>query len=153
LGLRDVVTFQAESVSEIETAFHDSVDDYLEFCKERGEAPERPYSGKFLLRLDPSLHRHIDAAAAVAGQSVNAWVVQVLEMASESAHAPSRAGSSQGGGVFAREGRRVRFSTKNTGSGNAEVVHTGSGTRELVGGSEFRESSTRRKPKTKASKK
>jgi predicted HicB family RNase H-like nuclease len=90
LGLRDVVTFQADSVSELEKAFHDSVDDYLEFCKERGEEPERPYSGKFLLRLDPSLHRQVDVAAAAAGQSVNAWVANILEVASGVAPTPAR---------------------------------------------------------------
>jgi predicted HicB family RNase H-like nuclease len=42
LHLRDVITFQGESVNELEQAFHDSVDDYLEFCKERGEKPEKP---------------------------------------------------------------------------------------------------------------
>ena len=88
LGLRDVVTFQAESVAELEQAFHDSVDDYLDFCKQRGEDPERPYSGKFLVRLDPALHRDVDAAATASGQSVNAWVVRVLETASK-----KRAGS------------------------------------------------------------
>ena len=50
IGLRDVITFQGESVAEITQAFHDSVDDYLEFCAERGESPEKPYSGQFVLR-------------------------------------------------------------------------------------------------------
>lgn len=39
LGLRDVVTFQGTSVSKIETAFKGSIDDYLEFCEERGGKP------------------------------------------------------------------------------------------------------------------
>ena len=50
IGLRDVITFQGESVAEIVQAFHDSVDDYLEFCVQRGESPEKPYSGQFVLR-------------------------------------------------------------------------------------------------------
>ncbi|MBK7867687.1 MAG: type II toxin-antitoxin system HicB family antitoxin [Ignavibacteriales bacterium] len=37
INTKDVITFQAESVSELEKAFHDSVDDYLEFCESRGE--------------------------------------------------------------------------------------------------------------------
>ena len=45
-GTRDVITFQGETAAELEKAFHDSVDDYLEFCKERGEAPEEPFSGR-----------------------------------------------------------------------------------------------------------
>jgi predicted HicB family RNase H-like nuclease len=45
IGLRDVITFEGESVAEVIQAFHDSVDVYLEFCAERGESPEKPYSG------------------------------------------------------------------------------------------------------------
>ena len=37
INTRDVITFQGESVSELEKAFQDSVDDYLEFCESRGE--------------------------------------------------------------------------------------------------------------------
>ncbi len=40
-------------------AFHDSVDDYLTFCAERGEEPEKPYSGKFVVRVEPELHKNI----------------------------------------------------------------------------------------------
>lgn len=53
IGLRDVITFQGSSVAEVVQAFHDSLDDYLEFCAERGESPEKPYSGQFVLRVDP----------------------------------------------------------------------------------------------------
>lgn len=37
----DVITFQGESVPEVEKAFHDSVDDYLEFCESRGEKEDK----------------------------------------------------------------------------------------------------------------
>ncbi len=43
LGIKDVITFQGTTVDEIEHAFKDSVNDYLAFCKERGEEPDRPY--------------------------------------------------------------------------------------------------------------
>ncbi len=42
VGLHDVITFQGETVAEARKAFQDSVDDYLAFCAERGEAPENP---------------------------------------------------------------------------------------------------------------
>ncbi|HWE64539.1 MAG TPA: type II toxin-antitoxin system HicB family antitoxin [Chloroflexota bacterium] len=41
-GIRDVITFQGETIAEFIQAFHDSVDDYLEWCAERGEAPQVP---------------------------------------------------------------------------------------------------------------
>ncbi len=82
LHLRDVVTFQGETVEEVVQAFRDSVDDYLEFCAERGEAPDKPYSGKFMLRVSPELHRKLAAEAANSGSSLNAWVAKKLERVS-----------------------------------------------------------------------
>ena len=77
-GLRDVVTFESTDVSGVVAAFQDSVDDYLAQCAEDGVDAERPYSGKFLLRLDPRLHREIAFAAARAGRSVNAFATEVF---------------------------------------------------------------------------
>jgi predicted HicB family RNase H-like nuclease len=48
VDLRDVITFQGRSVSELKKAFAGSVEDYLAFCKERGEDPEKPFSGQFV---------------------------------------------------------------------------------------------------------
>jgi predicted HicB family RNase H-like nuclease len=57
INTRDVITFQGTTVKEIERAFKDSVDDYLAWCSEEGTEPERPYSGRFNLRLPPELHK------------------------------------------------------------------------------------------------
>jgi predicted HicB family RNase H-like nuclease len=78
-GLRDVVTFEATNVDDLKEAFQDSVDDYLEMCAERGEEPEKPYSGKFLVRVDPRLHRDLAMAAAGAGKSLNAYTSELLK--------------------------------------------------------------------------
>ena len=42
INIRDVITFQGTSVAEMQKAFRESVDDYLEFCAQRGESPEKP---------------------------------------------------------------------------------------------------------------
>ena len=81
LDLRDVVTFQGTSVDEIETAFKDSIDDYLEFCEERGEEPDKPFSGKLMLRLSPELHRKVYASSKHEGKSLNQWIAEHLEQA------------------------------------------------------------------------
>jgi len=47
VGIRDVVTFQGESVQEVERAFRESVDDHLAFCRSRGGQPEKPCSAHF----------------------------------------------------------------------------------------------------------
>jgi len=79
VGLRDVITFQGETVAEARKAFEDSVDDYLEFCAERGEPPEKPYSGHFVVRIAPEMHRHAAQAAEASHQSLNIYVQKALE--------------------------------------------------------------------------
>jgi len=79
IGIRDVVTFEAESVPELQRAFEDSVDDYLEFCANEGVEPEKSFSGRFIVRTSSDLHRRVHAAAASAGESVNSWVSHVLD--------------------------------------------------------------------------
>lgn len=81
MNMRDVITFQGTTVEELRQEFADSVDDYLEFCAERGEAPEKPFSGRFLIRIEPTLHRDIAIAATQKGQSINAWVTEKLSQA------------------------------------------------------------------------
>lgn len=81
INTRDVITFEGESVKELQQAFRDSVDDYLEFCKSRGEAPDKPFSGQFVARIPPDLHREVSLAAASVGQSLNAWVTETLQSA------------------------------------------------------------------------
>lgn len=78
VGIRDVVTFQGRSVAEIEKAFKESVDDYLKFCQERGERPDRPFSGKFVVRIAPDLHRKANMLASASDKSLNAWVAECL---------------------------------------------------------------------------
>ena len=79
INLRDVVTFQGETVEELRRAFQDSVEDYLEFCAERGEEPERPFSGKFTVRISPELHRRIYTEAKMKGKSLNRWANELFE--------------------------------------------------------------------------
>lgn len=79
VNLQDVITFQGGSVSELKKALAESVEDYLAFCRERGEEPEKPYSGQFLVRAEPRLHRELVAAARRAGVSLNNLVTTTLE--------------------------------------------------------------------------
>jgi predicted HicB family RNase H-like nuclease len=81
LDLKDVVTFQGTSVEELQRAFRESIDDYLEYCKERGEQPDRPFSGRLMVRLSPELHRDVYEAQRE-GKSLNQWIAEKLATAS-----------------------------------------------------------------------
>ena len=78
LNTRDTITFQSEHASKLEEEFHRSVDTYLEFCQELGEAPEKPYSGRFVVRLSPEAHRSVALAAQLSNKSLNSWIADCL---------------------------------------------------------------------------
>jgi predicted HicB family RNase H-like nuclease len=79
INTRDVITFQGDSVAELRQAFIDSVEDYLEFCAQRGEKPEKPFSGRFVVRIDPELHRKAFQLAKQRRTSLNTIMREALE--------------------------------------------------------------------------
>nr|WP_249675528.1 type II toxin-antitoxin system HicB family antitoxin [Pseudomonas sp. PIA16] len=80
-GIRDVVGFHGESVQELRTAFYEAVDDYLSACEKFGRAPQKPYSGKLSLRLEPELHATVALKAELSHKSINQWVSDALNQA------------------------------------------------------------------------
>jgi predicted HicB family RNase H-like nuclease len=78
LDLRDVITFQGKSVAELEQAFRDSIDDYLEFCKQDEVEPDRPFSGRLMLRLPTDVHRNVYIKAKNEGKSLNEYISEKL---------------------------------------------------------------------------
>jgi len=79
IGLRDVITFQGQSVDELEKAMADSIDFYLDWCVERNKQPEKPFSGKVLLRTTSELHSRATVAAARVGLSLNKFIEKAIE--------------------------------------------------------------------------
>jgi len=79
INIRDVVTFQGNTVSSLKKAFIESVEDYLAFCTENGEEPDKPFSGKLNVRLSPELHREAVIAAKKSGESLNSFIVHAIE--------------------------------------------------------------------------
>lgn len=79
INTRDVITFEGKSVDELAKAFHDSVDDYLDFCAARGEEPEKPFSGRFVVRVSSELHKRAQVAARRDGLSLNAWMIEAIK--------------------------------------------------------------------------
>jgi predicted HicB family RNase H-like nuclease len=78
INTRDVITFQGTTVEEIDKAFRDSIEDYLAWCKEDGVEPEKPYSGKFNLRLSPELHKEVAIRAKKLKISINSFVEKAV---------------------------------------------------------------------------
>jgi len=78
-GINDLVNFEAENADDIETAFHEAVDDYLEFCKETRTEPSKPYKGVFNVRLTPEKHRMAAMEAINEGITLNQFVCQAVD--------------------------------------------------------------------------
>ncbi|GAB1391137.1 MAG: hypothetical protein AMXMBFR78_28690 [Rubrivivax sp.] len=85
----DIISFHGESVSEFEANFHAGIEDYLAASKELGSAPEKPASGKVMLRIAPEVHAAALKAAARSGTSLNKWAEGALRQAARKT--PTRA--------------------------------------------------------------
>ena len=77
-GVNDIVGFHGETVAELRAAFEEAVDDYVETCEKLGRAPQKPYSGKLMLRVPPEVHAAVAVAAEVSGKSINQWATETL---------------------------------------------------------------------------
>jgi len=82
LDIDDIISFHAESVSDFEVNFHSAVVGYVSACEQSGSAPEKPASGKLMLRVPPTVHAAALKAAARSGVSLNKWAEQALSSAS-----------------------------------------------------------------------
>jgi predicted HicB family RNase H-like nuclease len=78
-GVRDVITFEGETVKQLTKAFHEAVNDYLETCKELGKDPDKEFKGSFNVRLKPKIHRLAVMKSASMKISLNQYVEKVLE--------------------------------------------------------------------------
>ena len=84
--IRALVSYEGTDVVSLRAAFEEAVDDYLEFCKERGKQPEKPFKGSFNLRLDPELRKLLVSNAMNEGKTLNTFVKDVLQKAVSETH-------------------------------------------------------------------
>jgi predicted HicB family RNase H-like nuclease len=79
LNISDIVTYEGYTLEELKVHFHEAVEGYLRMCAELGEAPDKPASGRFNVRIDPALHRAIQAVALRQDRSLNDVVAEALQ--------------------------------------------------------------------------
>lgn len=78
IGTQDIITFQSDNAHKLSEEFRKSVDEYLSFCKEMVKAPDKPFSGKLLLRLTPEMHRALFVNAMESHKSLNEFITDKL---------------------------------------------------------------------------
>ncbi|MES2935305.1 MAG: type II toxin-antitoxin system HicB family antitoxin [Pseudomonadota bacterium] len=77
-GIDDVIGFHGESVAELKAAFIEAVEDYLTACQKIGRKPQKTYSGRFIVRVEPDIHARAVVAAQAEGKSLNLWVSEAI---------------------------------------------------------------------------
>lgn len=82
LGIEDRISFHGSTVASLRRDFHAAIDNYLADCAVTGRVPQKPYSGKILLRLPPEVHARAAMMAKAQGKSLNQWAAEVLGRAS-----------------------------------------------------------------------
>jgi predicted HicB family RNase H-like nuclease len=83
LGVRVILSFHGKNVADLRKHFRTAVDEFLRDCKEQGVRPEKPASGKLMLRVPPEVHGAALIAAQAAGKSLNQWATEVLQHAAQ----------------------------------------------------------------------
>lgn len=81
LGLRSIISFHGRTVAELRREFAAAMKDYLADCQEQGITPEKPASGRLLLRVPPEVHSRALVKAQATGKSLNQWATEALERA------------------------------------------------------------------------
>lgn len=83
VGIKDLITFHGTSVAQIRRAFKEALDFYLESCESRDESPDKPYSGKLMLRVPSEVHAAVARSAEISGKSINQWAAETLSQATQ----------------------------------------------------------------------
>ena len=81
IGIKSLLSFKGDSVSNIIDDFHRAVDDYNYYCSQNGIMPEKPFKGSFNIRIGADLHRMAALAAYEQGISLNALVENAIRQA------------------------------------------------------------------------
>jgi predicted HicB family RNase H-like nuclease len=74
-----LISFRGRTVEELVQSFHDVVDTYVEDCRQEGREPEKPYSGKITVRLEPTVHKRVAIKAASCKKSMNEYLSRLIE--------------------------------------------------------------------------
>ena len=78
LGIRSLLSYEGKCLDSLRHDFEDVINDYLETCAEDGVEPEKPYKGKFNVRISPDLHRSIAIYSFSHGQTLNSTVEEAI---------------------------------------------------------------------------
>lgn len=83
LHINDLVTYEGETIQELEKAFQEAVEEYIELCKECDKEPEKPFKGVFNVRVSPETHKKAVFEAEKRGMTLNQFVGEAIQKSIE----------------------------------------------------------------------
>ena len=69
INTKDILVFDGQNVKEVERSYHTVVDESIKDCASDVRVPEKPFSGKFVVRINPKLHRALYIKAKQSNKS------------------------------------------------------------------------------------
>ncbi|MBR1853715.1 MAG: type II toxin-antitoxin system HicB family antitoxin [Lachnospiraceae bacterium] len=78
VGIKSLISYEGNSIQELEEDFQKTVDEYIEECRKQGVEPEKPYKGTFNVRISPDLHRNASIYAIEHEKSLNSVVEEAI---------------------------------------------------------------------------
>ena len=76
---KTLITYEGNSESELYEDFRGAIDDYLDYCKDRGVKPKKPYSGTLNIRIPSDVHCQVAMVAERNGTSINSFIRESIE--------------------------------------------------------------------------
>ena len=81
INTNDVITFYGASVAELRKEMQKSIEGYIEFCKEQGKIPEKPFTGEFTVQMSPEMHCKLALNAEHLHLDFDSYLQVILEKA------------------------------------------------------------------------
>ena len=78
LFIDDLISYEGETLGELESNFKEAVDDYLLTCAELGKKPQKSHSGRFNIRTTPLIHHRLSYYAKAKGVSLNKLITDIF---------------------------------------------------------------------------
>ena len=72
VGIKGLISYEGEGITELKACFAEAVDDYLSCCEAENREPMRPYYGKLNdVSISPELHRDFAAFSSRNNKRIN----------------------------------------------------------------------------------
>ena len=79
LYITDLVTYEATTMTNLESEFKEAVNEYIDTCKKLNREPMKPFKGSLNVRIGSELHKEAALHAAMYGISINEFIKSAVQ--------------------------------------------------------------------------